>query len=212
MQEAKDVAKPHYHGHRARVRERFLEQGLEGFRDYEALELLLFYVVPRKDRKPLAKDLVDRFGSFKEVLDAPADELQEVKGIGPAAAALIHFIKEAAVRYLQQTSQARFSPETPEALVQYCIVPMGAEPNEKFRVICLDSNFAILEEQDVAEGTCGSGNRVSAQGDGDGPGGQGHDAGLCPQPSRWECRPFRIRQDGYSRPSAGGQDDERRGL
>jgi len=147
------MSKQHYHGHRERVRERFLQQGLEGFQDYEALEMLLLYVARQKEMKPVAKALIQRFGSFKGVLDAPQDELEEVNGVGPAAVALIHFVKQAAARYLRQTTRARFSLENPESLIQYCIVSMGAEPNEKFRVICLDGNFAIVDEADVAEGT-----------------------------------------------------------
>jgi DNA repair protein RadC len=80
------MQKKHYHGHRERLRERFLKQGLEGFQDYEALELLLLYVARQKDMKPVAKALVERFGSFKNVLDASVEELQDVEGVGPAAA------------------------------------------------------------------------------------------------------------------------------
>lgn len=147
------MEKPHYHGHRERVRKRFLQQGLGGFQDYEALELLLLFVARQKDMKPVAKALIEQFGSFKDVLDASPEELEGVDGVGPMAVMLIHLVKQAAARYLQQTSQARFSPDSPEALIQYCIVSMGAEPNEKFRVICLDGNFAIVDERDVAEGT-----------------------------------------------------------
>jgi len=147
------MSEEHYLGHYKRVRQRFLQQGLAGFQDYEALELLLLFVARRKDMKPVAKALVTRFGSFKDVLDASSEELETIEGVGPAAVTLIHFVKQAAARYLQQTSQVRFSPDSPEALIEYCIVGMGAERNEKFRVICLDSSFAIVDERDVAEGT-----------------------------------------------------------
>lgn len=143
----------HYRGHRGRVRQRFLEQGLGGFQDYEALELLLLFVARQKDMKRVSKALIERFGSFKAVLDASSEELESVEGVGPAAVALIRFVKQAAARYLQQTSQERFSPDSPEVLIQYCIVSMGAEPNETFRVICLDSDFSIVGEENVAEGT-----------------------------------------------------------
>lgn len=145
--------KPHYHGHRERLRKRFSQQGLEGFQDYEALELLLLHVARQQDMKPASKALIERFGSFKNVLDATSEELEAVDGIGPAAVALIHFVKQAAARYLQQTSRIRFSPENPESLIQHCIVSMGAEPNEVFRVICLDTNFTIVREANIAEGT-----------------------------------------------------------
>jgi len=147
------MEKQHYHGHRQRLRSRFLETGLEGFQDYEALELMLLFVARQKDMKPVAKALIDSFGSFKEVLDAPQDELVEIQGIGPAAVTLIQLVKQAAARYLQQTSQSRFSLGTQEALIQHCIFALGAEPNEKFRLICLDDSFAILDESDIAEGT-----------------------------------------------------------
>jgi len=147
------MQKKHFHGHRERLRQRFLQQGLEGFQDYEALELLLLFVARQKDMKPVAKAQIERFGSFKGALDASPEELRSVEGVGAAAVALIHFVKQAAARYLQQTSRSRFSPDSPEALMQYCMLSMGAEPNEKFRVICLDSNFAILDERDIAEGT-----------------------------------------------------------
>jgi len=125
-----DMQEQHYHGHRKRLRKRFLQQGLEGFQDYEALELLLLFVARQQDMKPIAKALIERFGSFKNVLDASSEKLQAVEGVGPAAVTLIHFVKQAAA---QQTSQARFSPDSPEALIEYCIVSMGAESNEKFR-------------------------------------------------------------------------------
>lgn len=76
--------KPHYHGHYQRLRERFLRNGLAAFEDYEALELLLSFSGRNRDVKPLAKDLIKRFGSFKQVLDAPAEELAAVDGMGPA--------------------------------------------------------------------------------------------------------------------------------
>lgn len=147
------MSKNHYHGHRQRLRERFQRQGLDNFQDYEALELLLLYVARQQDMKPAAKALIAPFGSFKNVLDAPTEELQTVEGIEPAAVTLIHFIKQATTRYLQQISHVRSGLDSLETLIQYCISALGAEPNEKFRVICLDRNFVIIAERDIAEGT-----------------------------------------------------------
>jgi DNA repair protein RadC len=148
-----EMSKEHYHGHRQRIRERFQKYGLDSFQDYEVLELLLTFVARQQDMKPVAKALVDRFGSFKDILDAPVEELQTVEGIGPAAVTLIHLVKQDAARYLQQTSCLRSGLDSLDSLIQHCIVKLGAEPNERFRVICLDSNFAIITERDVAEGT-----------------------------------------------------------
>ncbi len=92
---------PHYAGHRKRLRNRFLTEGLVSFADYEALELLLTYSVPRGDVKPAAKNLLARFGSLSAVMDAPADELTKVAGIGDITAAFITLIKEMNWRYME---------------------------------------------------------------------------------------------------------------
>lgn len=143
----------HHSGHRERVRQRFLEQGLEGFQDYEVLELLLFGVYRQQDTKLVAKALLNQFGSFKGVLDAPVEELTTVTGVGETAAIMIHFVKHAAARYLRQTSRQRTTLDSERDLINYCIMNMGANPNEVFRVIALDSTFAIIDERDIAEGT-----------------------------------------------------------
>jgi len=135
------------------MRQRFREHELTSFQDYEALELLLHYVARRKDMKPVAKRLIERFGSFKNVLDASTDDLLTVEGIGPAASTLIHFVRQAAVRYLQQTSRTGFSPENPAALINYCRMAMGALPNEQFRLISLDASFTLVGEDIIADGT-----------------------------------------------------------
>ncbi|TIW99802.1 MAG: hypothetical protein E5V59_06875, partial [Mesorhizobium sp.] len=80
------VEKPHYLGHRDRLRERFAAAGPDALPDYELLELLLYRLIPRADTKPAAKALLARFGTLAEVLGAPAGLLQEVKGIGPTVA------------------------------------------------------------------------------------------------------------------------------
>lgn len=95
----------HYHGHRKRLRERFLKSGLESFPDYEAVELLLTLAIPYKDVKPVAKLAIERFGSLRGVLDAPLEEVRKIPGIGTVAPVGLRIIREAANRYLQQRSQ-----------------------------------------------------------------------------------------------------------
>ena len=80
--------------HRKRMRKRFLEEGLEHFTDVQVLELLLFYCIPRQDTNPLAHALIDHFGSLAQVLEAPAAELEKVKGIGPNAATFLSLMNQ----------------------------------------------------------------------------------------------------------------------
>lgn len=79
------VNRPHYQGHRQRLRRRFIKNGLDGFADYEVMELLLTLAIPRADVKQPAKALIARFGNLRGILDAPIEELQAVKGIGTVA-------------------------------------------------------------------------------------------------------------------------------
>src|SRR4051794_23786634 len=76
---------PHYHGHRERLRERFFNAGADALSDYELLEMALFAAIPRRDTKPLAKELLKKFGAFTEVIHAPVTRLREVKGIKDAS-------------------------------------------------------------------------------------------------------------------------------
>src|SRR5688572_31588021 len=89
---------PHYHGHRERLRKRFRDAGSDAVSDYELLELILFRAIPQKDVKPIAKDLIATFGSFAEVIAAPAQRLREISGIKDAAVTELKIIHAAANR------------------------------------------------------------------------------------------------------------------
>jgi DNA repair protein RadC len=94
----KDAGKPHYLGHRERLRRRFREAGPDSLPDYELLELILFRAAPRRDTKPLAKALIARFGTFAEAMNAPEELLREVPGIGEAAITELKLVRAAALR------------------------------------------------------------------------------------------------------------------
>jgi len=99
-------AKPHYHGHRERLRARVVESGAESLADYEVLEALLFAARPNGDMKPLAKRLIQRFGSLSGVLGADPARLREVQGVGPAAIAVLKVGRETARRLAcEETSE-----------------------------------------------------------------------------------------------------------
>jgi len=158
-----DSIKPHYLGHRNRLRERLKKAGLASFQDYEAVELLLTLAIPRKDVKIPAKEAIKRFGSFRGVLDAPIEELKKIPGIGEVAPLAIRFIREAATLYLQPRSQAdltlqrtepeKISLEDPRILFNYCKAALGAHTDEVFKVIYLDSRFKVIDLETLTEGT-----------------------------------------------------------
>lgn len=153
MRQVKPVEKPHYYGHRQRLRERFLQGGLESFPDYEAVELLLTLAIPYKDVKVPAKQMIERFGSLRGVLDAPLEELRKIPGIGEVAPVALRVIREAANRYLQQKNQDDFSLANQGVLFDYCRSALGALPNEVFKVFYLDSGYRVLGDETLEEGT-----------------------------------------------------------
>jgi DNA repair protein RadC len=145
--------KPSYPGHRSRIRDRFLKHGLDPFQDYEALELLLTYAISRKDVKPVAKRLIERFGSYKEVMDAGIDELLEVKGVGLNSAVLLKLIKASTIRYLKEKILHKPVISSPMALLDYCRLCMEGLKEEQFRVIFLNTKNEVLAEEIIQQGT-----------------------------------------------------------
>lgn len=101
--------KPHYLGHRHRLRERFATSGLAGFGDHEVVELILTLAIPRADVKEPAKELLKRFGNLRGILDAPIEKIREVEGIGEVTPVALKIIREVANLYLQQTAEGQES-------------------------------------------------------------------------------------------------------
>jgi DNA repair protein RadC len=145
--------KPHYYGHRQRLRNRFLQGGSRALQDYELLELLLTFAIPYSDVKPLAKQLIQHFGSFTRVLDATPEALMEVQGVRDYSATLIRLVKACAEYYLKEEVLERPRISSLSALVDYCRTAMGGLPDEQFRVIFLNSQNEIIAEEIVQEGT-----------------------------------------------------------
>ena len=143
---------PHYLGHRQRLKEKYLTCGLEGFHDYEIMELLLTYGIPRKDVKEPAKELLKRFGGLKGILDAGIDELREVQGITTHTAVLVKLVKEISAAYLLQKAQERPQISCTAELIDFCKTAMGALKDEEFRVCYLDAQNRIIAVETVQEG------------------------------------------------------------
>jgi DNA repair protein RadC len=145
--------RPHYHGHRQRLRERFVATGGDGMPDYELLELLLAQAIPRRDVKPLAKGLLEQFGSFAGVITADLDRLSAMKGLGESSAAALKVVQAAAVRLLQQQVVGRDVIDSWDRLVDYCTAAMAHEPIEQLRLLFLDRKNVLIADEVQQRGT-----------------------------------------------------------
>jgi DNA repair protein RadC len=144
---------PHYHGHRERLRERFREAGADALSDYELLELVLFRALPRRDVKPLAKALIARFGSFAEAVNAPAERLREVSGLGEAAILEIKLIAAAAARVTKGQVKQRTVLSSWSAVIDYCRTTMAFADKEQFRILFLDKRNQLIADELQQVGT-----------------------------------------------------------
>ena len=150
------MERPHYHGHRQRLRERFLKSGLAGFAEHEVVELILTLAIPRRDVKGPAKALLARFGNLRGVMDAPRSELQAVAGVGEIAATALRVIRAAATLYLQQASEDDAEVlSDPRRLSDFWRMRIGALKHEVFAVAYLDSAYRLLRDgvETLQEGT-----------------------------------------------------------
>lgn len=145
-------ATPHYKDHRQRLKKKFSESGVDAFHDYEVLELLLSYAIPLKDVKPLAKELISRFGSLKGIMDAEKDSLEKVKGIGAHTAILIKLIKEMGILYLKEKAKEKPQITCTSELLDYCKTYMGGLKDERFCVIYLDAQNRMTDIETIQEG------------------------------------------------------------
>lgn len=144
-----------YLGHRERLRRRFLLGGGRDMPDYELLELLLTIAIPRRDVKPLAKELIRKFGSFAEVVNAPLEELMLVKGVKENTAAVLRIVRECSVRSSWQSLKGTDAPVISDfdAMVDYCRSAMAYQMVEEFRIIFLNSKLYVIGEEIQQRGT-----------------------------------------------------------
>ncbi len=148
-----DAAPPQHLGHRERLRDRFMTGGANAIPDYELLEMVLFRAVTRGDTKPLAKTLIARFGSFAEVISAPANLLMEVKGVGPAVVTELKLIRAAALRLAKGEIVNRPVLGTWQSILDYCRAAMAFEDIEQFRILFLDKKNQLITDEVQQQGT-----------------------------------------------------------
>ncbi|HXM00353.1 MAG TPA: DNA repair protein RadC [Rhizomicrobium sp.] len=156
--EIADVARafepaPHYLDHRQRLRARFVEGGAEAMPDYELMELVLSAAIPRRDVKPLAKELLRRFGGFADVIAAPRERLLEVEGIGEGVVTQLKIVQAAALRLAKTRLLGSPALSSWAALLDYCAAAMARSPQEEFRVLFLDRKNVLIADEVQTHGT-----------------------------------------------------------
>ncbi len=132
-------SKPDYLGHRQRLRERFKKTGFSGWHDYEMLELVLAYCIPRRDTKPVAKELLRKFKTIGAVFDTDEKELMEIDGIGSRSAVLLKVFREVATVYFESCLKKTDFLSSPKAVYDYLAVSLKGNREEEFKVIFLNS-------------------------------------------------------------------------
>jgi len=153
---AKSTSKKSVHhaaGHRERLRERFKKAGVQSVQDYELLELILFRAIPRRDVKPLAKELINAFGGFAQVMAAPIERLIEIKGVSENVAQEIKIIQAAALKLTQERILKRPVIASWNDLLSYCRAAMADEKTEQFRLLFLDKKNNLIADEIQSRGT-----------------------------------------------------------
>jgi DNA repair protein RadC len=140
-------------GHRQRLRQRFLSAGEAALADYELLELLLTIAVPRRDMKPLAKDLLRRFGSFAEVVNASPERLRDVEGVGDGVVAALKIVAAGVQRVAKVELASRPVLSSWSTLIDYCRSAMAFADREEFRVLHLDKRNNLISDEVQQRGT-----------------------------------------------------------
>jgi DNA repair protein RadC len=144
---------PHYHGHRDRLRARFTQSGGDALQDYELMELILFRSIPRRDVKPLAKKIVERFGSFAQALAAPPHLLKKIDGVGDSIVTDLKIIEAAAHRVAKGEVKKREVLSSWDAVLNYCRTAMGFAEKEQFRLLFLDKRNGLIADEVQQSGT-----------------------------------------------------------
>lgn len=142
-----------HEGHRQRLKERYLKEGLEGFQDHEVLELLLYYCIPRKNTNDIAHRLLERFGSLNAVFEAEPDALSAVEDVGGHSALLLSLIPAISRRYALRSIGNRPQLDTTAKAGEYAVALLRGVPVERFYLICLDAQCRVTYPALLQEGT-----------------------------------------------------------
>ena len=145
-----------HEGHRQRLKDRFRQEGLDGFNEVNALEMLLFYCVPRSDTNPLAHRLIERFGSFSGVLDASIEELEAVEGVGHSISTFLAFIPQLERYYNDNKNKNLKILTSVSQCGEYLRPKFINRKNEMVYMVCLDAKCKVLSCKQLGEGSVNS--------------------------------------------------------
>ena len=145
--------KPSYIGHRQRIKDKYKNSGLIGWLDYEVLELALSYAIPRRDTKPIAKELLSRFKTINAVLDADAQELKKISGILDHTALFLRLLKEIAILYLEKGLQNKDLLSSPAIVYDYLKASLKGSTDEEFKTVFLDGRNQMITVETLKTGT-----------------------------------------------------------
>lgn len=143
----------HAHGHRDRLKARFMKNGASALAEYELLELILFRSIPRRDTKPLAKQLISVFGTLSEVLGARPERLKEIKGIGQSTITDFQIVKAAAEALVSGEVREKPLLGSWSSVIDYCRTAMAFEDKEQFRILFLDKRNKLIVDEVQQIGT-----------------------------------------------------------
>jgi DNA repair protein RadC len=143
----------HYYGHRDRLKKKFREKGGNAFSDYELLELVLFQTIPRKDVKPLAKELIAKFGSLAETIATPIHALESIKGISTNTAISIKLINDCSIKLSSEKIMQKQILQNWQQVLNYCHSTMAWEKEEHFRILFLNKKNILIGEDLQGKGT-----------------------------------------------------------
>lgn len=147
------AARPHWQGHRDRLRGKLIQRGPGALDDYELLETLLFAFIPRRDVKPIAKTLLQRFGSLSGVFAASTNDLTRIDGVGSTVAAYIQAAREIGIRTTREEIAGRSIISSWTALLAYVRGQLQHETREQFRVLFLDRKNQLIADELMGQGT-----------------------------------------------------------
>lgn len=145
--------KPNYVGHRQRIKEKYEKSGINGWLDYEILELVLSYAISRKDTKPIAKELLSRFKTINGVLDSDGKELRTITGVSDHTVLFLSLLKDITILYLENELHNKDLLSSPQVVYNYLKASLKGAVDEEFKILFLNNRNQLITVETLNTGT-----------------------------------------------------------